>query len=75
MNALTIFISALTAFIITAGCSIGLSIATLKGGMPDKIIWILACVLGLGSAAKDTRSLLKLPPVNGNSESPTEPPK
>lgn len=76
MNALTIIISALTAFIISAGGAFGIALLALKGGMPDAVVWISCVCLGLTSAAKDTRSLLKLPPVstaNGNADIPNKP--
>ncbi len=73
MNALLVFISALTAFVIAAGGSLAIAFLTLKGNTPDRIVWISAGVLGLISAAKDTRSLLKLPPVNGGTEPPKTP--
>ena len=67
MNKTTeIIISAMTAFVIAGGGSIGIAFVALKGGMPDADVWICAVVIGLVSAAKDVRSLLKLPPVENN---------
>lgn len=67
MNTLTVIISAATAFVISAGGAIGV---VLVGGAPTKWQIVAACVLGLVVAAKDTRSLLKLPPVNGDNKEP-----
>lgn len=60
MNTATIIVSAFTAFIIAA---VGSLVVVLVGGKPS--IWqvLTAVGLGLAVAAKDTRSLLKLPPV------------
>ncbi len=75
MNTVNIIISAFTAFIIAGGGALSISFLALKGAMPGNIVWVSAIVLGLVSAAKDTRSLLKLPPVNGNTpDQPTQPP-
>ena len=67
MNTVTILISAITAFIIAAGGAIGVAIV---GGPLTKWQVVAAVVLGLGVAAKDTRSLLKLPPVDSNPNNP-----
>ena len=61
MNKLTILISACTAFIIGSGLALG---AVLAGGPPTKWQVVIIIFAGLTVAAKDTRSLLKLPPVN-----------
>jgi uncharacterized protein YneF (UPF0154 family) len=60
MNKTIIIVSAGTAFIIAAGGAMGVVLA---GGSPTKWQVVAAIVLGLFVAAKDTRSLLKLPPV------------
>jgi hypothetical protein len=60
MNTLTITISAVTAFVISAGGALGV---VFVGGKPSGWQIGAACMLGLVVAAKDTRSLLKLPPV------------
>lgn len=61
MKVAVIIISAFTAFTIAAGGALGV---VLVGGQPTKWQIVAAAVLGLVVAAKDTRSLLKLPPVN-----------
>ena len=65
MKTATIFVSALTAFIIAAGGALGVVTA---GGKPTGIQVIAAVILGLVVAAKDTRSLLKLPDVNNDTK-------
>lgn len=65
-----IFISALTAFVISAGGSIGIAFVATGGVMPNKGVWILSMIVGLVSAGKDTRSLLKLPPVTDQTPKP-----
>lgn len=60
MDKTTITISAVTAFIIATGGALGV---VFVGGTPTGWQIGAAIVLGLGVAAKDTRSLLKLPPV------------
>lgn len=70
MNKATIIISALTAFIIA---TVGSLVVVLVGGKPTLWQVISAVGLGLGVAAKDTRSLLKLPPVEGSAP-PANPP-
>lgn len=61
MKAITIIISAGTAFIIAAGGALGV---VFVGGQPTKWQIAAAVVLGLVVAAKDTRSLLQLPSVD-----------
>lgn len=61
MKPIVIFISALTAFIIATAGSLGVVIV---GGKPTNWQIIAAVFLGACVAAKDTRSLLKLPPVD-----------
>lgn len=63
----TALISATTAFIISAGGSITVGLVAGKGTM-SKEAWALAVAIGAMSAAKDLRSLFKLPPVNGATE-------
>lgn len=60
MTNLYIVTNFITAFIVSAGTALG---CVLIGGEPTK--WqIVGCVVaGLVVAAKDTRSLLKMPPV------------
>jgi hypothetical protein len=61
-----VFLSALTAFAIVAGGSLVTVIASQPAGTGalNKSAWILSAVLGLVAAAKDARSLLKLPPLS-----------
>ena len=66
MKTATIIVSALTAFIIAAGGSLGV---VFVGGKPTAWQIGAAITLGLVVAAKDTRSLLKLPDV-GNDPKP-----
>lgn len=61
MKPLTIIVSAFTAFIIAAGGALGV---VLVGGKPTNGQIAVAVILGLVVAAKDTRSLLKLPPFD-----------
>jgi hypothetical protein len=70
MNNLTIVLNFFSAFIISAGTAFG---CVLIGSSPTK--WqIVGCIVaGLVVAAKDTRSLLKLPPVE-NTDTPASPP-
>ena len=56
-----ILTNALTAFIISAGTALGV---VMVGGTPSHAQIGAAIVAGLVVAAKDTRSLLKLPPVD-----------
>jgi hypothetical protein len=62
---LDVFFSALTAFAVVAGGSIVTVVGSQSGGTEalNKTAWILAIATGLVAAAKDVRSLLKLPPV------------
>lgn len=68
MNTTYILVSFFTAFVIAAGGALGVVIV---GGKPS--IWqvVAAVTLGLVVAAKDTRSLLKLPPLPNGEDSPT----
>lgn len=59
MKPITVIISAFTAFTIAAGGSLGVVIVA---GKPTPYQIAAAVILGLVVAAKDTRSLLKLPP-------------
>ena len=61
MSTLTVTLSFLTAFLITAGGALGIAAI---GGEPSKWQIISSVVLGLVSGSKDVRSLLKLPPVS-----------
>lgn len=58
---LQIILSAITAFVIGAGGAI--VVVAGSGNDLNKTAWILSCVLGGITAAKDVRSLLKMPPV------------
>ena len=71
---LDVFFSALTAFCVVAGGSIVTVISSQAGGTAalNKTAWILSCALGLVAAAKDVRSLLKLPPVPLSVKSPVK---
>jgi len=62
MNKTSVAISALTAFVISAGGAIGIVAAS--GNTLNQTVWILSAVVGAISAAKDVRSLLQLPPVD-----------
>lgn len=72
-----IIVSFITTFMITFCGSMFLVLIQSKGVMPDKLVWIGAVLLSLGTGAKDTRSLLKLPPVaapsTGNTDQITKP--
>lgn len=71
MKPLTIIVSAITAFTISAGGALGV---VLVGGQPTKWQIVAAIILGLVVAAKDTRSLLQLPPVeNETNNQPQKP--
>lgn len=63
MNAVTG--SALTAFLITSGSAFGIAEITSKGNNPG--FWAIAGCLaaGLVAGAKDYRSSMRLPPVQG----------
>lgn len=60
MSKAYIITNAATAFIISAGTALGV---VFVGGQPTKWQIIAAIVAGLVVAAKDTRSLLKMPSV------------
>lgn len=61
MNPATIIISAITAFVIAFT---GSMVVVLVGGKPTLWQALTAVGVGLAVAAKDTRSLMKLPPVD-----------
>ncbi len=63
MNKTEVLISAITAFTISAGGALGV---VFVGGQPTMWQVLAAVVLGLVVAAKDLRSLYKLPPVDGD---------
>jgi len=67
MNTTTIIVSAITAFVIAFT---GAMIVVLVGGKPTTWQTLTALGVGLAVAAKDTRSLLKLPPVNNDDTKP-----
>jgi len=60
-----VFINAFTAFIIAAGGALGV---VFVGGKPTGWQVVAAIVTGLVVAAKDTRSLAKLPPVDSETK-------
>jgi hypothetical protein len=60
MSKAYIITNAVTAFTISSGTALGV---VLVGGKPTAWQVVAAVVAGLVVAAKDTRSLLKLPPV------------
>ena len=63
MEKLPVWISPATAFVIAGGGSLGVALVATKGVELTGTVWIVAVVVGLISAAKDLRSLYKLPPV------------
>lgn len=63
MNA-TIWVSAATAFIIAAGGALGVVVAS--GNIINWQAIVASAALGAVTAAKDIRSSLRLPPINGN---------
>ena len=64
MDKSAILWSAATAFIIGLSVSLVAAIVEAKGEMPSGASW-LVCLIGAGAvAAKDVRSLMKLPPIN-----------
>lgn len=67
MKWVTLIISGLTAFAIGAGGAMGAVFVATKGVMPHKEAWCVIIGTGIVAAAKDTRSLLQLPPVNATS--------
>lgn len=62
-----LILSSITAFIIASGGALGV---VFVGGQPSLWQVLAAVVLGLVVAAKDARSLLALPPVNGDADAP-----
>ena len=58
-------VSAVTAFIITAGGTIVVVVGSQPAGALNRTAWILAGVLGLTASAKDLRSSFRLPPIGG----------
>lgn len=60
MSKLYILTNAITAFIIGSGTALGV---VLTGGKPTGLQVVACVVAGLVIAAKDTRSLLKMPDV------------
>jgi hypothetical protein len=69
---LDVLLSALTAFLVVAGGALVTVIASQPSGTAalNKTAWILAVVTGLVAAAKDVRSLMKLPPVSMSIKAP-----
>jgi len=68
MSTTYILVSFFTAFVIAAGGALGVVIV---GGKPSPWQVVAAVTLGLVVAAKDTRSLLKLPPLPDGEGAPT----
>ena len=60
-------VSAVTAFIITAGGTIVVVVGSQPAGSLNKTAWTLAGILGAIASAKDLRSSFRLPPVTGES--------
>lgn len=58
---MNLLLNAATAFLIASGTAIGV---VFVAGPPTKWQVIAAAVAGIVVAAKDTRSLLKLPPID-----------
>jgi hypothetical protein len=65
--------SVITAFIISAGGAIAVGF-TAGNGKLNQAGWVLSCVFGAISAAKDFRSLMKLPPVQNGTNGTDKPP-
>lgn len=63
-------LSAITAFIIASGGALGV---VFVGGEPSKYQILAAVVLGAVVAAKDLRTLYKLPPVSGEEPETKQP--
>jgi hypothetical protein len=59
---ITVIVSAITAFVIAAGGAVVVVVGS--GNTLNRSAMVMAVGLGLVSAAKDTRSLLSLPPVS-----------
>lgn len=69
MRVWRILISASTTFVITGGGAFVVALITSGGKMPGTAAMIASVLTGLMAAAKDTRSLMALPPVtNGNAD-------
>ena len=64
MDTKAIIFSAITAFLIGLSFSLTAVVVEAKGNLPSPGSWIVV-LLGAGAmAAKDVRSLMKLPPIN-----------
>lgn len=64
MNKTALTLSAVTAFLIGMGASLTAVIVEAKGNLPSAASWLVIVFGALAVAAKDVRSLMKLPPVN-----------
>lgn len=62
MTRLQVFLSAMSAGIITGGGAVAIVVAT--GNHLNTSVWTLAGLLGAVAAAKDYRATMKLPPVS-----------
>lgn len=64
-----LLVSATTTFVITGGGALVVALISSGGKMPNTVAIIASVLTGLMAAAKDTRSLMALPPVsNGNAD-------
>lgn len=70
---ITVIVNACTAFVIAGGGCILAALVATKGESPSTGVIIMAVVTGLVSAAKDVRSLLKLPPLPEATDKPSNP--
>jgi hypothetical protein len=71
MDKMAIFWSALLAFVIGLGSSVVTAVVEAKGELPSAGSWIVALFGALVVGAKDARSLMKLPPVDGGGTPPS----
>ena len=63
MNYVAEIVSAVTAFVITAGGTIVVVVGSQPAGALNRTAWTLASILGLVASAKDLRSSFRLPPI------------
>jgi hypothetical protein len=71
MNKTAIILSAITAFLIGMGGSLTAVIVEAKGNLPSSASWLVIVFGALAVAAKDIRSLMKLPPVTDKGDTTT----
>jgi hypothetical protein len=64
MRIYQIIVDALTAFVITAGGSLLVGFVSSDGRQVSATVWIISAVTGAIAAAKSTRNMLQLPPLN-----------